>query len=504
MKNRIILKQRILLPVIALAIGLSACKKDFLERKPLGQYTQDDLSGGSFESQVFGVYSALRAEGITGVKYFAVMNIRSDDADKGSSVGDGVDAENFFDNFQYTKDFWLMNDFWGDHYKLIGLANNVIADIDSVGATDQPTLVNRAEAKFLRAFAYFNLVRAFGKVPLIDFKVTSAGQANVPKAEIDAIYALIDADLQEAAATLPPTWPSKFIGRVTNGAAKALQAKTFLYRERWADALAAANSVMNSDVYDLNTPYQTIFREEGENSSESVFEVQAYYTATQTDLGVSYALQQGVRGAGAWDLGWGWNTPNQLLADAFEPGDPRKDATLLYSGQVNTPYNENVPAATADVPRAYWNKKVYTNPARRASTGSRFGQWMNVRVIRYADVVLMAAEAANELGGDANTQEALTDLEMVRARARGGNSSVLPEITETDQALLRDIIRHERRVELGMENERFFDLVRWGIAEDVLHAAGKTGYEDKNRYLPIPQPEIDKSGGVLEQNPDYP
>ncbi len=256
---------------------------------------------------------------------------------------------------------------------------------------------------------------------------------------------------------------------------------------------------MASGVYDLSTPYNKIFTEEGENSKESIFEIQAYYTSTVTNLGVQYAQVQGVRGAGSWDLGWGWNTPDTSLANAFEAGDPRKDATLLYSGQVNQPYGEAVPPATADVPRPFWNKKVYTNPAVRAATNSRFGEWMNVRILRYADVVLMAAEAANELG---NTAEALADLEMVRARARNGNSSVLPQITETDQDALRNIIHHERRVEMGMELDRFFDLVRWGVADEVFAALG-VNYEERNKYLPIPQPEIDKSNGVLVQNPDY-
>ncbi len=483
---------------IALAFALPGCN-DFLERKPLGQYTQDDLTSGSFESQVFAAYAGLRNEGVSGLPYIAIHNIRSDDADKGSSVSDGIDAENFFDNFQYTKDFWLLNNYWTGHYSLISLCNNVITDVDALSAPDQATLVNRAEAKFLRAYAYFNLVRSFGEVPKIDFRVIEQSQANIPKSSVAEIYALIDADLQEAAAVLPPSWNARFEGRVTSYAAYGLMAKTHLFRQNWGGALAAAKTVVGGP-YNLNTPYEAIFREAGENSSESLFEIQAVYSQTLTNLGVSYATVQGVRGAGAWDLGWGWNTPNESLAAAFEPGDPRKDATLLYSGQINSPYNEAVPPATANVPRPYWNKKVYTNPSIRQSTNSRFGQWMNVRVLRYADVVLMAAEAANELG---NTEEALVYLEMVRARARGGNTAMLPPVTTTDQAELREAIRHERRVELGMENERFFDLVRWGIDVEVLHAAGKTGYQVRNRFLPIPQPEIDRSGGVLVQNPNY-
>ena len=114
--------------------------------------------------------------------------------------------------------------------------------------------------------------------------------------------------------------------------------------------------------------------------------------------------------------------------------------------------------------------------------------------------MLIAAESANELG---KTGEASNYLEMVRARARGNNPDILPKVTSLDQTVLRDAIRHERRVELGLESGRFYDLVRWGVASQVLHAAGKTGYQPKNALLPLPQDEIDKSKGVLVQNPDY-
>lgn len=129
-------------------------------------------------------------------------------------------------------------------------------------------------------------------------------------------------------------------------------------------------------------------------------------------------------------------------------------------------------------------------------------------MIRYADVVLMAAEAACELGGDAMIQEALDDLEMVRARARGSNSSILPKVTTTDQAELRRAIHHERHVELALEFDRFYDLVRWddagvGAEDGALAVLGPKGYTSKNKYLPLPQSEVDASNGVLVQNPDY-
>ncbi len=190
------------------------------------------------------------------------------------------------------------------------------------------------------------------------------------------------------------------------------------------------------------------------------------------------------------------------LANAYEAGDPRRERTILFTSTATTPgvtiYGETTPIG---LPNPRYNQKVYTNPTIRSSVNSQGGYWFNLRVLRYADVLLMYAEAANEMG---NTTEALEKLEMVRARARAGNNSILPAVTTTDQAELREAIRHERRVEMGMEHDRFFDIVRWGIAEEVLHAAGKTNYlNSRDKWLPIPQAQIDLSQGVLTQNPGY-
>jgi len=483
------------------AIALfSSCSKDFLDRKPLGQLTEDELPAGSLEGQVLAIYAGLRSEGTSGLPYVAVHNIRSDDADIGSSTGDEAGAAPNTDDFQYTTNYWLWGNYWTDHYRLIALTNNAIQIADSLDIDNATTMSLVAEAKFFRAWAYFNLVRAFGEVPKIDFRVYDQSESIVPKSSIAEIYELIDADLEDATVSLPLNWETRYIGRITRGAAFALQAKTFLARQQYGRALAAARMVISSGEYNLSVPYDQIFRESQENSKESVFEIQALYTQAQTGLGITYANRQGVRGSGDMNLGWGWNVPNERLANAFEEGDPRKDETLLYAGQVNTPYSEFIPAATATVPRPYWSKKVYTDPAIRASTGSLEGNWFNFRVIRYADVVLMAAEAANETG---EREAALEYLEQVRGRARGNNTTILPRITTSDQEELRQAIRRERQVELGMENERFFDLIRWGIDIETFHEAGKTDYQVRNRFLPIPQNEIDRSGGILIQNPDY-
>jgi len=487
----------LLLPVLAGQVG---CKK-FLDRKPLGGAIEGDVAQGAVEEQVFGLYAGTRNWGMTQLPYLMVHSARSDDADKGSTATDGADSESFYDDFSYTKDHWLMTAYWDDHYGFISLANNVIHAVDSLGLTDQPSIVNKAEATFMRAYAYFDLVRSFGEVPKIDFKIFQPADGNKPKSSVAEIYALIDADLNFAAANLPVSWSSQFIGRVTKGTATSLQAKTYLYRQNWATALAKCEEVINSAQYELVTPYSKIFTEAGENGKESIFEVQNYSSANGSQVySNSFVNYQGVRGSGDWDLGWGWNTPNPVLVNSYESGDPRKDATILYSGQTDQ-YGQLVPASPP-LARLYWNKKVHTDPVRRAATGDRFGAWLNMILLRYADVLLMASESANELGGGPNTTKALGYLEQVRARARAGNNSILAPVTTTDQALLRDAIRRERRAEFAMEYERFFDLVRWGIAGTTFGAMGKN-FEPRDKYMPLPQAAIDKSGNVLIQNPDY-
>lgn len=499
--------------LIGLFVLMQASCSDLLDQKPQGQWTNNPA--GSLESDVFTLYARIRHENITSsLPALAIHSYRSEDAEKGSIPSDAQGEADMFDNFSYTANNGSIQSYWTQNYSIIHLANRILDTIKQIETLspeqiNEGILTSRAEASFFRAYCYFNLVRAFGEVPLIDFKLTNSIQANIPKSPVSDIYALIDADLTEAE-KLPQTWPSRFIGRFTSGAAKALHAKTYMMRSDWTNAYAAATTVITSGLYNLDTPYEKIFRESGENTRESVLELQCTANAgapESLEIGSRFAQVQGVRGANQWDLGWGFNCPTPLLAAAFEAGDPRKDETLLYflrpgddpnSIPANRPWGEK-PIAQSTVMNTYYNKKAYTDPDYRARF-TRFGYWYNIRLIRYSDVVLMAAEAANELG---NTTEALKYLEMVRKRARAGNSSILPEVTTTDKVQLRNAIRHERRVELGMEFDRFYDLVRWGIARTVLHAAGKTGYQDKNALLPLPQNEVDKSNGVLKQNPNY-
>ena len=484
----------------AILFMATGCKK-FLDRKPLTA-TLDDLNQGGIQGQVFGLYSAIKDYDIGncfgGIPWQGMHNFRSDDSQKGSEPSDGAEWVAPFDNYQYVKDLWASNFYWDAHFSLIHLTNTAIQTADSLNLTGPESEANIAEARFFRAFSYFDLVRCFGEVPKIDFRLYNAAQANVPKATTAEIYALIDADLEYAAAHLPLAWGAQYPGRLTSGAAKSLLAKAHLFRGDYSQALGLCQQVISSGQYALFSSYYGIFKDAGENSSESILEWQNYMGPNRTDdHGSWYATCQSVRAGNAtgWNLGWGWNVPTDAFVNSFDAGDPRLASTVLFSGQSDDPatggYGGTLPAYPAVLAQKYWNKKVYADPAVRQSTGWLDGAyWINQRVIRYADVLLMAAECLNETGDGAG---AATLENQVRTRVG------MPAVTFTTQADMRTAIKKERRAEFGLEGERFFDLVRWNDAVTVL---GSLGYTNRCRFYPIPQPAIDKSNGVLVQNPE--
>lgn len=507
-------KAQLALLAVLILLSTAGCKK-FLDTERQGAYTADNYpypgGSGPYDQFIFGAYNELRAFNLHSQSFITAVSIRSDDADKGSTAADGGSNAITMDNFPVLASNGFCNTLWLGNYSLITKCNSTIKEVNTnatIVATEAIKQQTLGEARFLRAYAYFNLVRFFGRVPLIDTLFSDpAAQNNVAQSTSAQIYAFIESDLNFAVSVLPLNWDARFVGRATKGAANGLLAKVYLTQQKWAQAMTAANAVMTSGQYNLNTTYDKIFREEGENSTESVFEVQATASAAiPTANGVQYAQIQGVRGSGIWDQGWGWNSPSDQLVAAYEANDPRKARTILFTSTATVPgltiYGETTPVG---LPNARYNNKIYTNPALRTSIGNRFGYWMNIRILRYADVVLMYAEAANEIGGDANITAARNAVNLIRVRARtGAVAGTLPDITTTDQATLRTAIRQERRVELAMEHDRFFDIVRWGIAQDVLQAAGKTNFTNsRDVLLPIPQTQIDLSAGKLTQNPGY-
>jgi hypothetical protein len=498
---------------------LAGCKK-FLDREPLTA-TLADLNQGTLETQSFGLYNTLRTyAGFSSLPWLDFNSIRDDDAQKGSSTTDGAEINTEFETFQYTKDDWATDTYWNDHYYMINLANTELHIADSLKAKDQASLQDVGEALFFRAYSYFELVKAYGDIPLLNFYYTDPKQSLLPKSPAAKIYAQIDSDLNVAAQYLPLTWAvngtNKYPGRVTKGSANTLWARTFLLRSNWAQVAALCNEVISSNQYSLDASFSNIWEDglngAGKNGPESIFEMQANEGANGTnDNGTNWGTSQNVRQGGApvaWNLGWGWNVPTQVLVSAWDSTDPRKAETILFSGQFDGGsatggYGATLPAYGPGVSldQPYWNKKLYSDPQMRAYTGEINGageaQWINHRILRYADVILMLAEASNELGDTATTTAM---LEQIRARARGGNNAVLPYIADTSQAQMRTAIKNERRWEFAMEGYRFDDLVRWGDAQSVL---GSLGYQPKNALYPIPQPAIDLSGGILVQNPNY-
>jgi hypothetical protein len=515
-----------LLLVIVVFAGATGCKK-FLDREPLSPILDD--YGSVLDGQAVGLYNVFNTwAGFTTLPWLDFNSIRDDDAQKGSSTTDGAEIITEFETFQYTKDDWATNTYWDDHYYMINKANQLLFFADSLNLTDAATLRNVGEAYFFRAYSYFELVKAYGEVPLIDFYFTDAKEGIKPKSPVADIYALIDHDLAQAAQLLPVNWynsttgQNAFPGRLSKGAANTLWAQTHLFRNDWAQVNALCDQVINSGEYNsgstssIVTNFPAIWIEGpggiGANTEESILETQCYMGAGGSpNYGSAFGTSQNVRQGGAapeWNLGWGWNTPTDKLEAAWDPTDPRKEMTILYSGQsdggsAKGGYGATLPAYApgSSLDQKYWNKKVYSNPAMRTYTGHTTdgnADWINHKILRYADVILMKAEAANETG-DGATAAAM--LEQVRARARGGNAAVLPPVAFVNQAQMRTAIKNERRWEFAMEGYRFYDLVRWG---DAVTELGALGYTNRCRYYPIPQKAIDISDGVLIQNPEWP
>ncbi len=479
------------LGALLILLSITSCNDDFLDTKPLGVATVGDLTTGGFEADAFGLYGQLRNSNVSNWTRYWFQSIRSDDAEKGSSAGDQAQGGSDFDDFNYSIGSGFNNNNWNDHYKIINACNDLIDAIEVSGLTDTGTLINMAEARMVRGFLYFELRRDYGEVPIVDKKIVEVTDGNNPKSTVAEVDAFIEADLEYASENLPLTWVSNFVGRATKGFANALLAKLYLYQENYVASLAKSEEVINSGVYALEPSYKKLFNIDGNNSIEAIFEVQQLVTESGQIFSNNYYVSQGVRGTGSWDLGWGFNVPTINLVDAYEPEDPRKNETILVSGEDDGGYGSGILPGTPPLDQLYWNKKAYTEALTRSSLSERQNNWENIKILRYADVLLMAAEAAFETG---NTGLASTYINQVRARARNG-ANILPDVTATLEA-----IKHERRIELAMEGERFYDVVRWGDGPTLL---GSLGFLPKHEWYPIPQTAIDQSQGVLIQNPNY-
>jgi hypothetical protein len=469
-----------------------SCQKSFLNvplqnQQPAVAFFQNATDAGK---AVNAMYANLREWTNIAFAPIAIESMGSDDAEKGSSPNDASFFNNY-DNFSVTAGDGQLLDFWHGQYQTINLANVVLDNVPGVNMDATLKARYLAEAKFIRAYSYFRLVRAFGDVPLRLSVPKNSAEYNILRSPKADVYAAIEADLTGAATVLPQTYAAIDIGHATKGAALALHAKVSMYQKHWADVVTFTTQVIGMG-YTLYPNFEQLFRYNNKNNSESIFEVQCMLVPGNSAASNSqYSQVQGVRGSTGG--GWGFNVPTLDLANEFEANDPRKSGTIIFRG-TTTPEGDAIPAI-GDNPM--YNMKSYV-PFSQFVSGFNEGCMQNKIVLRYAEVLLMNAEASNELG---NSTQSLASLELVRARARQGNNTILPKVIITDPAALRAAIYHERRVEMGMEFDRYFDVIRQGRALAVF---GSKGWKaNKNEVWPIPQNEIDLSAGLLTQNPGY-
>ncbi len=518
------MKKLFLMFGIAFTLMLTSCDSWLLEPSPGVTKLADFYTVGQTAIQnTNAAYVPLMWEyNSTYFPEWFIGDVVSDDALKGGqSVGDMADVYDM-ENFKTNSNNGYLLDFYRAQYQGIARCNLPIQEIPKMtpDSTMSGNVQNRlvGELKFLRAMYYFRLVRIFGGVPKVTEVIESSSNWKQPRATKEEIYSLILSDLEDANSKLwkKSEYSSTDLGRATKGAAQAMLLKVNLYMHNYSEAKRWGDSIMTSNEYDLVPNYADNFTLAGENGPESVFEIQ-YMEDPTSDYGEGDGFTRGTftviltrSRSSKLGGGWGFNKPTQNLYNEYESGDPRRDATILNptDAQIETPAQEIY------LGDRYLNRKYammnddgtfykLTHPTRGP---------INNKVIRYADVLLMYAEACCELN---DLTPAKNALEKVRARARG-SLAILPAFPygtfADNQDDLRKAIRHERRVELGMEGHRWFDLCRWGIAKQVMDAYKATESAEaqaemapfianKDELMPIPSKEIDLN--PMEQNPGY-
>jgi len=498
---------------------ISSCSEEFLEKDPLVVTSVETYYSNEEEAYtaIVGAYSVLQSEGFQVPHLLLMGDGCSDNTDISNSESDAYSWLGYviipLQKFEGTSGNWLLLWPWATAWQGISYATRAIENIE--GNENIPEEAREqfvGEAHFLRALWYFLMTRGYGGLPIVDH-VLEYDEYFSPRASIEETWAFIESDLMAASQRLPEKSELTGIdvGRATKGAADALLGEVYMYQGKFQEAYDILKTVITSGEYTLEPTYSDIFSIEHENGVESIFEIQHSTSGT----GWGNANEGTMLGYYEHDAdpsdpvrghhGWGMHNPTQDLVDAFETGDPRLNATVIFQGEeFDGRIHNNVISSTGYMPKKWYVPLDLRNPADASDNPK------NVILLRYAGILLYMAEAANELG---YTAEALGYLEQVRGRARSNSTdpNVLPEITETDKELLRELIWHERRVEMACEGDRFYQLVRQGRAGEVMRAysqkynsyKGQSFVDGVNEIFPIPQSEIDASKGALVQNPGY-
>ncbi len=516
----------------ALLIGsFTACKKDALDKQPL------DASSGA-------TYWKTEANAVQAVNnIYRYMGDFTDRIFLACATDDAYSWSNWPSDVQYvgngsaTASTGVFGHFWNNFYTMIGAANNVLDNIHKVNMNEDTRKRLIGEAKFLRAYAYQQLIGMYGDVPLITH-VQQVSEFNTPKTKRADVAGFIIKELDTASTYLPKTYASADLGRITQGAANALKARVYLYEGDWANAATTAQSVMNAGTYNIDNNYLSLFNGSNKNSSEIIVSGRhlenTYANATATWVG------------GPTLGGWSQVVPLQSLVDAYECTDGRTIATSPLYNPAN-PFDNRDPRLKLNiiVPGSEVNGKVIDvtkagsidaiGQNNGSFTGYYFkkyiptsigGNWdsnsaNDIVLLRYAEVLLTYAEAKIEAGQiDQSVYDAIN---KVRSRP-GVNMPAISAANAAGQAELRNVIRRERRVEFPLEDNRLFDIRRWKIAEQVMNGNafgilnnfnasradyGKHVLVEKRTFNPakdylwaIPQNELDLNKS-LNQNPGW-
>lgn len=534
---------------LALAtLSLSSCNDWLTEETPgTTKVSEFFTSLSTAEAVVNAAYVPMTWEfGTTYYPEWYFGDIVSDDALKGGQdINDGADLREL-ENFKANSDNEILLEYYRAQWQGIQRANLAIDEIPTTRietegdeAEKQAKYRDRylGEAYFLRGFYYFRLARMFGGMPLIDYVIKSSNQWAQTRSTMDETLNFAIKDFKRAENLLweKDKYGNEELGRATKGAAQAMLLKANLYRadylrnagneteaqKYFAEAAKWGKEVIQSRQYSLWPNYLDNFRLANENGRESVFEIQYTEEATSDYGGEGYTrgtmttILQRSRSSAFGEAGWGYNRPTQNLYNEYEAGDARRDETILVptDEQIETPAQE-----------IYCGDRMLNRKYAMYNDGANGGIYKlahatrspkNNIQIRYADVLLMYAEACCESGDLPSAKTALKEVRDRAGLSQFPYTAVIQGQTVTfndNQEDLRKAIRHERRVELAMEGHRWFDLTRWGIAKETMdtYMAGETEeakelygtfQKGKHELFPIPSKEIDLSG--IEQNPNW-
>jgi hypothetical protein len=512
------------IPAVLLII-MPACSDSFLEVDPAGRLSSDIYPATDEEvlSTIIGVYDLMQWNyGRDWNSAYFAKNLPADDCNAGSSASDQLPYQNL-DDFKNEADNPVTTAIWEGFYKAVNQCNTIIERIEPTSDFREQII---AEAKAIRAWNYFELVTLFGDVPFYTVNPTSVADYHKPRAPKADIYSQIETDLEDAISVLPlkSELPENQKFRVSRGTAQAILGKVYLYQERWNDAHTVLGQVISSQEYALEPDFGDVWKRAGELGTESVFEV--LYTSQEgydwgnfgwgggAESNIHVQLM-GPRAPffGKLDTigiipGWGFNLPTASIGEAFDDmGDhgPRYEATIMSEsefiaagGEINPDTDDDGNPVPAHDYEGYLRMKYTTFADQTNTSGASIPELnytTNWRLIRYADVLLMAAEAYNE---DDDEASARRELNKVRERAELDTYDF--PMSKED---LREAIKAERQLELAFEGSRYWDLVRWGDAEEVLSPLGFVA--GKHEHFPIPQSEISSNNEISQedQNPGF-